>query len=103
MTRRIKLFVSFDMTSEEYQVILSDANSHISMSYLGNSLVVCKDVEHDINGDLCLWMMRGGVSNSFIKQFSITPNGHATLRGFRKSGKPIIAIRGKCGPRRLAV
>ncbi|KAF5764852.1 putative F-box associated domain, type 3 [Helianthus annuus] len=108
MTGRIKLIVSFDMTSEEFREItlpgdLSDAISHISMSYLGNSLVVCKDVEQDINGDLCLWMMRGGVSNSFTKLFSITPNGHATLRGFRKSGEPIIAIRGKCGPGRLAV
>ncbi|MFS8015821.1 putative F-box domain-containing protein [Helianthus anomalus] len=107
MTGRIKLIVSFDMTSEEFREItlpgdLSDANSHI-MSYLGNSLVVCKDVAQDINGDLCIWMMRGGVSNSFTKLFSITLNGHARLRGFRKSGEPIIAIQGKCGPGRLAV
>ncbi|KAM0054629.1 putative F-box domain-containing protein [Helianthus debilis subsp. tardiflorus] len=109
ITVGIKLIVSFDMTSEEFREItlpddLSHAYSHrISMSYLGNSLVVCKDVVHDINGDLCLWMMRGGVSNSFTKLFSITPNGHATLRGFRKSGEPIIAIQGNCEPGRLAV
>ncbi|KAM0054619.1 putative F-box domain, galactose oxidase/kelch, beta-propeller, F-box associated interaction [Helianthus debilis subsp. tardiflorus] len=102
MTGRFKLIVvSFDMTSEEFrEITLPDDFSQtrcnrISMSYLGNSLVVCGCDKHAINRDLCVWMMGGGVSNSFTKLFTIPSYGDAMLKGFRKSGDPIIDIRGK--------
>ncbi|KAJ0693430.1 putative F-box domain-containing protein [Helianthus annuus] len=97
------LIVSFDMTSEEFREItlpddLSQTHwNRISMSYLGNSLVVCGCDKHAIYRGLCVWAMRGGVSNSFTKLFTITPNEDATPRGFRKSGEPIVAIRGEHG------
>ncbi|KAJ0693483.1 hypothetical protein HanPI659440_Chr15g0597661 [Helianthus annuus] len=98
------------MTSEEFrEITLPDDLSQtycnrISMSYLGNSLVVCGYDKHAIYRGLCVWTMRGGVSNSFTKLFTIAPNEDPILRGFRKSGEPIIAIRGECEFwRRLAV
>ncbi|KAJ0693432.1 putative F-box domain, galactose oxidase/kelch, beta-propeller, F-box associated interaction [Helianthus annuus] len=90
------LIVSFDMTSEEFREItlpddLSQTHcNRISMSYLGNSLVVCGYDKHAINRDLCVWMMGGDVSNSFTKLFTIPSYGDAILRGFWKSGDPII-------------
>ncbi|MFS7894863.1 putative F-box domain, galactose oxidase/kelch, beta-propeller, F-box associated interaction [Helianthus anomalus] len=107
MNDGFKLIVSFDMTSEEFREItlpddLSQTSRHrISMSYLGNSLVVCGYAKHAIYRDLSVWIMGGGVSNSFTKLFTITPN--AILRGFRKTGEPIIAIQEREFWRRLAV
>ncbi|KAM0003095.1 putative F-box domain-containing protein [Helianthus debilis subsp. tardiflorus] len=108
--RNTMLVVSFDMTSEEFREItlpddLSQTYSNrISMSYLGNSLVVCGYDKHAIFRGLCVWTMRGGVSNSFTKLFTIAPNEDSILMGFRKSGEPIIAIRREHGyGRRFAV
>ncbi|KAJ0451450.1 putative F-box domain-containing protein [Helianthus annuus] len=100
-----RLIVSFDMTTEEFIEItlpdgLSNINNQISMSNLRDSLVVYGYDHRVINKDFCVWTMGGGV---FTKLFTITLNGNAMLRGFRKSGEPIIAIpeEGKRG--RLAV
>ncbi|KAJ0693431.1 putative F-box domain, galactose oxidase/kelch, beta-propeller, F-box associated interaction [Helianthus annuus] len=100
-----RFIVSFDMTTEEFTEItlpdgLSDASNHVSMSNLRDSLVVYGYDHRVINKDFCVWTMGGGV---FTKLFTITLNGNAMLRGFRKSGEPIIAIpeEGKRG--RLAV
>ncbi|KAF5764817.1 putative F-box associated domain, type 3 [Helianthus annuus] len=104
------LIISFDMTSEEFREITFPEgiahDDYCSLSYLGNSLVVGGHDKHVINNkDLCVWMMEGGVSNSFTKLFTITSNGDIILRGFRKNGEPIIGIRGKAvlGGERLAV
>ncbi|MFS8015805.1 putative galactose oxidase/kelch, beta-propeller, F-box associated interaction [Helianthus anomalus] len=83
------LIVSFDMTSGEFREItlpddLLQTYSNISMSYLGNPLVVCGYDKQVNNKDLCVWMMRGGVSNSFTKLFTIPSYGGAILRGFRR-------------------
>ncbi|KAJ0693437.1 putative F-box domain, galactose oxidase/kelch, beta-propeller, F-box associated interaction [Helianthus annuus] len=91
------LIVSFNMTSEEFREITlpDDLSQTHSMSYLGNSLVVCGYDKLAIYRGLCVWTMRGSVSNSFTKLFTIAPNEYPILRGFRKSGEPIIAIQGE--------
>ncbi|XP_076899729.1 F-box protein CPR1-like [Bidens hawaiensis] len=89
------MIISFDMTSEEFREV-NLPNSFASMGYilslykLGESLVVVVQDEHPINGAFDVWMMGDGVPKSFTKLWAITPNVHALLAGFRKSGEAIF-------------
>ncbi|XP_076949292.1 F-box/kelch-repeat protein At3g06240-like [Bidens hawaiensis] len=91
MDRHFKLvIISFDMTSEELtEVTLPDSLEFVSLSKLGESLVVVGQDEHS---GYDLWMMRGGVPKSFTKLFSFKPNDDAIVMGFQKSGELIIDV-----------
>ncbi|XP_076892878.1 F-box/kelch-repeat protein At3g23880-like [Bidens hawaiensis] len=100
------MLVSFDMTSEEFgEVILPDslARMGLCLSKLGvrESLVLVAFDLHDINPSFDVWMMGDGVSKSFTKLFTLTPEEDTIFKGFRKSGEPIIEIpeqeEGDCG------
>ncbi|MFS8020039.1 putative F-box domain-containing protein [Helianthus anomalus] len=96
------LIISFDMTSEEFrEVNLPDSLAHqsdinLSMSTRNESLVVL-EVGGDANKLVYhVWMMEDGVSNLFTKLFTIdfhSPDGfECLLRGFRKTGEPIVEM-----------
>ncbi|XP_076949293.1 F-box/kelch-repeat protein At3g06240-like [Bidens hawaiensis] len=88
------MIISFDMTSEEFkEVTLPDSFANMGCklySYKrGESLIVVVEDEHPVNGDFDVWMMVDGVPKSFTKLCTVTPNGHALLAEFRKTGEPI--------------
>ncbi|KAI3776455.1 hypothetical protein L1987_46240 [Smallanthus sonchifolius] len=89
--RHYNLIISFDMTSEEFrEVNLPDSLAcvfgyKLSMSKLRESLAVLKHCEWATS----VWMMQDGVPKSFTKLFTFNAP-HASLRGFGKSGEPII-------------
>ncbi|XP_076887988.1 F-box protein CPR1-like [Bidens hawaiensis] len=88
------MIISFDMTSEEFSEVnlpncFAGMGYKLSLYKLGESLVVVVQDEHLINGAFDVWMMGGGVPKLFTKLWTITPNVHALLAGFRKSGEPI--------------
>ncbi|XP_076949277.1 F-box/kelch-repeat protein At3g23880-like [Bidens hawaiensis] len=99
------MIVSFDMTSEEFgEVILPNSLAHMGLclSKVGfrESLVLVAFDLHDINLSFNVWMMGDGVSKSFTKLFTLTPEEDTIFKGFRKSGEPIIEIpeqEGDCG------
>ncbi|KAK1441064.1 hypothetical protein QVD17_06901 [Tagetes erecta] len=92
------LVISFDMTSEEFKEInLPDTLAHnhhnLHISNLLNSLVVLESHVYSNDPVSVVWMMKDGVPKSFTKLFAINfHTGHASLRGFRKSGAPIVAL-----------
>ncbi|KAK1432460.1 hypothetical protein QVD17_09357 [Tagetes erecta] len=94
------LVISFDVTTEEFrEVNLPDslANEYyysLSTSKLRESLVV---LQHGVDVDnrvISVWMMEDDVAKSFIKVFSVSVGTpvEAYLRGFRKSGEPILQV-----------
>ncbi|KAI3725469.1 hypothetical protein L1987_65257 [Smallanthus sonchifolius] len=90
------LIISFDITSEEFrEVNLPDSLSHnqsyhnLSMSKLRESLVVLEEVVEANNPVFGVWMMEDGVPSSFTKLFNVNTR-YVPVKGFRKSGKPII-------------
>ncbi|KAJ0781551.1 putative F-box associated interaction domain-containing protein [Helianthus annuus] len=91
--------VSFDMTSEEFrEVNLPQSLAHrprykLSISKLIESLVVLEHGVEANNSIFGVWMMEDGVPNSFTKLFTFNVNTpHASVRGFKKTGEPIIEI-----------
>ncbi|XP_076881588.1 putative F-box protein At3g52320 [Bidens hawaiensis] len=87
------IIISFDMASEELrEVPLPDGLSHVSMSKLGESLVVVGQNKHAINLCYDVWKMGDRVQQSFTRLFTFTPKKDALVKGFRKSGEPIIDV-----------
>ncbi|XP_076927287.1 F-box protein At3g07870-like [Bidens hawaiensis] len=88
-----RIIISFDMTSEEFrEVTLPLGLSPVSMSKLGESLVVVGPNKHAIDSCYDVWMMGDRVQQSFTRLFTFTPKEGALVRGFRKSGEPIINV-----------
>ncbi|XP_076907739.1 F-box protein CPR1-like [Bidens hawaiensis] len=95
---KYNLIISFDMVSEEFREItfpnslVHKSRDNLWFSSLRKSLVL---LEHnDEMTNVVVWMMDGGVSNSFAKLFTIHAP-HAKIlrvREFRKSGEPIVQI-----------
>ncbi|XP_076900255.1 putative F-box protein At3g16210 [Bidens hawaiensis] len=91
------LIISFDITTEEVgEVKLPDSlarpTHYPTISKLRESLVVLQNVEKPNRMVYSLWMMEGGVPNSFTKIFTFyvkTPS-EVSLMGFRQRGDPII-------------
>ncbi|KAJ0827167.1 putative F-box domain-containing protein [Helianthus annuus] len=89
--------ISFDFTREEFkEVSLPDSLAHqrykhiLSVLKLKESLVVLERV-NDLAYDV--WMMEDGVSKLFTKLFTINVSTRcAKVKGFRKSGEPIISF-----------
>ncbi|XP_022042357.1 F-box protein At5g18160-like [Helianthus annuus] len=89
--------ISFDFTREEFkEVSLPDSLAHqryndiLSVLKLKESLVVLERV-NDLGYDV--WMMEDGVSKLFTKLFTINVSTRcAKVKGFRKSGEPIISF-----------
>ncbi|KAM0009918.1 putative F-box associated domain, type 3 [Helianthus debilis subsp. tardiflorus] len=100
--------ISFDITREEFkEVSLPDSLAcqrykHIlSVSKLKESLVVLERV-NDLAYDV--WMMEDGVSKLFTKLFTINGSTRcAKVKGFRKSGEPIISFSFSNGNRNKVV
>ncbi|KAK1413539.1 hypothetical protein QVD17_35314 [Tagetes erecta] len=90
---KCNLLVSFDITTEEFrEVNLSDRLAppydNLSIYKLRESLVV---YERDID---VVWMMEDGVPKTFTKLFVIRkpypPIVYVFVRGFRKTGEPLV-------------
>ncbi|KAK1412953.1 hypothetical protein QVD17_34589 [Tagetes erecta] len=93
------LIISFDMTTEEFkEVNLPDSLAqqplhNLSLSKLRESVVVLERGVHGNTSVFGVWMMEDGVSNSFSMLFNVSVNTRsASMKGFRKSGEPIIEI-----------
>ncbi|XP_076881601.1 putative F-box protein At3g52320 [Bidens hawaiensis] len=87
------IIISFDMASEEFrEVTLPLGLSLVSMSKLGESLVVFGPNKHAIDFCYDVWMIGDRVQQSFTRLFTFTPKEDALVRGFRKSGEPIINV-----------
>ncbi|XP_076900269.1 F-box/kelch-repeat protein At3g23880-like [Bidens hawaiensis] len=90
------LIISFDITTEELgEVDLPDSLAnpqYLTISKLRESLVVLQNVEEPNRMVYNLWMMEGGVPNSFTKIFTFYVNtpSEVSLMGFRQRGDPII-------------
>ncbi|XP_076953399.1 F-box/kelch-repeat protein At3g06240-like [Bidens hawaiensis] len=90
------LIISFDITTEEVgEVKLPDSFArphYLTISKLRESLVVLQTVEEPNRMVYNLWMMEGGVPNSFTKIFTFYVNtpSEVSLMGFRQRGDPII-------------
>ncbi|KAM0054322.1 putative F-box domain-containing protein [Helianthus debilis subsp. tardiflorus] len=100
------LIISFDLTSEEFgEVNLPDSLAHphcsLSMHKLRESLVV---VEADTQV-YHLWVMEDGVPKSFQKLFTMSIHSPGVsmvcLRGFMKTGEPLIELRTHPGNTRI--
>ncbi|KAK1426183.1 hypothetical protein QVD17_14852 [Tagetes erecta] len=91
---RSNVIISFDLTSEEFrQVNLPHSlahrcyNNNISIFKLKESLVLSQ-VDNHVNN---VWLMEGtGLAKSFSKLYTV--NVDAWVRGFRRSGEPIIEV-----------
>ncbi|KAM0009919.1 putative F-box domain-containing protein [Helianthus debilis subsp. tardiflorus] len=91
------MIISFDITREEFnEVSLPDSLAHLrykhilSVLKLKESLVVLERVNDLAYG---VWMMEDRVSKLFTKLFTINVSTRdAKVKGFRKSGEPIISF-----------
>ncbi|KAF5765007.1 putative F-box domain-containing protein [Helianthus annuus] len=100
------LIISFDLTSEEFgEVNLPDSLAHphcsLSMHKLRESLVVVEDNRQVYH----LWVMEDGVPKSFQKLFTMSIHSPGVsivcLRGFMKTGEPLIELRTHPGNTRI--
>ncbi|KAF5803833.1 putative F-box domain-containing protein [Helianthus annuus] len=108
--RSYNLIILFDMTSEEFiEINLPDSLAHhsvwnLSISKLRESLVVVKQRVEADNLVFGVWMMEGSVPNSFTMLFNLNVNApDASVRGFRKTGEPIIELVEDLGIYKLVV
>ncbi|GJU48587.1 putative F-box domain-containing protein [Tanacetum coccineum] len=85
------LIMSFDLTSEAFTEVYLPDHNLLSLSKLGESLVVLENN----NGEKCVWIMKNGDPKSFTRIYTIDmPNEKIlSVLGFRKSGEPIIEIK----------
>ncbi|KAM0054325.1 putative F-box domain-containing protein [Helianthus debilis subsp. tardiflorus] len=100
------LIISFDLTSEEFGEVnlpdrLAHGNYRTSMYQLRESLVV---IEPGYEADKLVyhvWMMEDGVPKTFQKLFTISCHSpyvsSFVVRGFRKTGEPLIELQGHPG------
>ncbi|KAK1428237.1 hypothetical protein QVD17_17066 [Tagetes erecta] len=95
------LIISFDMTSERFkEVKLPDSLAHgssyrLSLSKLKESICVFENNGVADNLTITVWMMEDGISNSFVKLFTISNSSDtplSSIRGFRKTGEPVTGI-----------
>ncbi|MFS8015261.1 putative F-box associated domain, type 3 [Helianthus anomalus] len=102
------LIISFDLTSEEIgEVNLPDSLAHtlcsLSMHKLRESLVVVAADKQLSN----LWVMEDGVPKSFQKLFTISRHSldasSISVRGFMKTGEPLIELQTHPGNTRILV
>ncbi|MFS8015262.1 putative F-box associated interaction domain-containing protein [Helianthus anomalus] len=102
------LIVSFDMTSEEFgKVNLLDRLAHahdyhsLSMYKRKESLVVIEPSKQHSKLVYHVWMMEDGVPKTFQKLFTISCHSPDVssfgVRGFRKTGEPLIELQGHPG------
>ncbi|KAK1426194.1 hypothetical protein QVD17_14863 [Tagetes erecta] len=97
---RINVIISFDLTSEEFsQVNLPHSLARIryynlSISKLRESLVLSQGGVEADNYVISVWLMGGDVAKSFSKLYTVNVGtiDKAWVRGFRKSGEPIIEV-----------
>ncbi|KAJ0781555.1 putative F-box domain-containing protein [Helianthus annuus] len=97
---KCNLIISFDITSEEFREVgLPNSLAHqcsrnMKISKLRESLVVLEHGAEANNAIFSVWMMGDGVPQLFTKLFTFNVNAPhgATIRGFRKTGEPIIEI-----------
>ncbi|MFS8019986.1 hypothetical protein Hanom_Chr15g01410271 [Helianthus anomalus] len=102
MVAKHNLIKSFDITGEEFrEVNLPDCFArksifNLPMSKLRESVLVLERGVEDNNPVIYVWMMQDDVPKTFTKLFSVNSNTPDALlvyvRGFRKTGEPIIEI-----------
>ncbi|KAF5803845.1 putative F-box associated interaction domain-containing protein [Helianthus annuus] len=102
MVAKRNLIISFDITGEEFREVNPlDCLAHksicnLSMSKLRESVLVLERGVEDNNPVIYVWMMQDEVPKTFTKLFSVNSNTPYALlvyvRGFRKTGEPIIEI-----------
>ncbi|KAK1412954.1 hypothetical protein QVD17_34590 [Tagetes erecta] len=91
------LIISFDMTTEEFkEVNLPNSLARLplyklSFFKLRGSVGVLEHGERGNDLVFGVWMMEDGVSNSFSMLFNVNVP-MAFMKGFRKSGEPIIQL-----------
>ncbi|KAM0054308.1 putative F-box domain-containing protein [Helianthus debilis subsp. tardiflorus] len=100
------LIISFDITTEDFgEVNLPGSLAHyycrLSMYKLKESLAVI-ELCLEANGIVYhVWMMVDGVPKSFQKLYTISSHSPDVsfiyFRGFRKTGQPLIELRGRPG------